>query len=96
RLENPQKSHRKLQVDPDVFIELINKIIHHPIFYNNSNNPQLPVPIQLAIFLNATGHYGNAATVEDMGEWARVSVRTVYNCYRHVMVAILQHHDDTI
>ncbi|KAG2070072.1 hypothetical protein BDR04DRAFT_1019830, partial [Suillus decipiens] len=81
---------------PDVFIELINKIIYHPIFYNNSDNPQLPVPIQLAIFLNATGHYGHAVTVEDMGDWAGVLVRTVYNCYWHVMVAILQHHDDTI
>lgn len=76
-----------------MFVELINKIIYHLIFYNNSNNPQLPVLIQLAIFLNAAGHYGIAATV---AEWAGVSVGTVYNCYRHVMVAILQHHDNTI
>jgi len=95
-LENLRKFRHKLRVDPDIFIELVNKIIHHPIFYNNSNNPQLPVPVQLAIFLNAAGHYGNAATAEDMAEWAGVSVGTVYNCYQRVMIAILQHHDDAI
>ncbi|KAG2345446.1 hypothetical protein BDR05DRAFT_855160, partial [Suillus weaverae] len=87
---------RKLRVDPEVFVELVNRIIHHPVFYNNSNNPQLPVPVQLAIFLNGIGHYRNAATAEDMADWAGVSVGTVYNCYWHVMVAILQHHDNII
>ncbi|KAG2335941.1 hypothetical protein BDR05DRAFT_860634, partial [Suillus weaverae] len=96
RLENPWRFRRKLQVDPEVFVELINRIIHHPVFYNNSNNPQLPVPVQLAIFLNGIGHYRNAATAEDMADWAGVSVGTVYNCYWHVMVAILQHHDNVI
>jgi hypothetical protein len=81
RLENPQRFCCKLRVDPEVFVRLVNKIIHHPVFYNNSNNQQLPVPVQLAIFLNAAGHYGNAATAADMGDWAGVSVGTVYNCY---------------
>jgi hypothetical protein len=96
RLENPRRFRRKLRVDPEVFVELVNRIIHHPVFYNNSNNPQLPVPVQLAVFLNGIGHYGNAATAEDMADWAGVSVGTVYNCYRRVMVAILQHHDNVI
>ncbi|KAG2160027.1 uncharacterized protein EDB93DRAFT_1073969, partial [Suillus bovinus] len=87
---------RKLRVDPNVFIELVNKITHYPVFYNNSNNTQLPVPVQLAIFLNGAGHYRNTATAEDMGDWAGVSVGTVYNCYRRVMIAILQHHDNVI
>ncbi|KIM64650.1 hypothetical protein SCLCIDRAFT_114801 [Scleroderma citrinum Foug A] len=54
------------------------------------------MPIQLAIFLNAAGHYGNASTTEDLAEWAGVSVSTVYNCFCHVMITVLQHHDDTI
>ena len=95
-LDHPEKFRRKLRVDCDVFVELVNRISDHPIFYNASNNPQLPVPIQLAIFLNGIGHYGNAATSEDVAEWAGVSTGTVYNCYRRVMIAILQHHDDVI
>jgi len=91
-----QKFRRKLQVDPDVFASLVNKIIDHPVFSNNSNNSQLPVPVQLAIFLNGVGHYGNSATIDDIAEWAGVSVGTVYNCYRRVMVALLHHHDDAI
>jgi hypothetical protein len=96
RLENPWKFHHKLQVNPEVFIRLVDKIIYHPVFYNNSNNQQLPVPVQLAIFLNAAGHYGNAATAADMGDWVGVSVGTVYNCYRRIMGAILQLHDNII
>jgi hypothetical protein len=46
--------------------------------------------------LNAAGHYGNAATAVDMGDWVGILVGTVYNCYQCVMVAILQHHDNII
>ncbi|KAG2746065.1 hypothetical protein P692DRAFT_201694805, partial [Suillus brevipes Sb2] len=68
---------RKLRVNPPVFVEIVNKIINHPVFSNNSHNPQLPVPVQLAIFLNSVGHYRNAATMEDIVDWAGVSVGTV-------------------
>ncbi|KAG2069352.1 hypothetical protein BDR04DRAFT_1128883 [Suillus decipiens] len=88
-LHAPEKFHRKLRVSPDVFDALVNRIKEHPIFYNNSNNPQLPIPIQLAIFLNAIGHYGNAATREDLADWAGVSIGTIYNCWK-------RHHDDAI
>ncbi|KAJ8579961.1 hypothetical protein M405DRAFT_892540 [Rhizopogon salebrosus TDB-379] len=92
-LTHPEKFRHKLRVDPEVFVEIVNRISAHPIFYNNSNNPQLAVPVQLAIFLNGIGHYGNAATPEDVAEWAGVSLGTVYNCYNRVMIAILHHHD---
>jgi hypothetical protein len=82
----------KLRVPPCIFESIVQLIKDHPIFHNNSNNPQLPVSIQLVIFLNAAGHYGNAATSQDMAEWAGVSVGTAHNCYKRVMVAIL--HDD--
>ena len=41
-------------------------------------------------------HYGNAATSQDMTEWAGVSVGTVHNCYKRVMMAIQHHHHDFI
>ncbi|KIN94629.1 hypothetical protein M404DRAFT_167801, partial [Pisolithus tinctorius Marx 270] len=96
KIDHPCLFQCKLRVPPAVFSAIVDKIETHPIFHNNSNNPQLPVPIQLAIFLNAAGHYGNAATSQDMAEWAGVSVGTVHNCYKRVMVAILHHHDEVI
>ncbi|KIJ05731.1 hypothetical protein PAXINDRAFT_93062, partial [Paxillus involutus ATCC 200175] len=93
---NPRQFRRKLRTSPDVFSALVEKINDHDIFMNNSNNPQMPVWIQLAIFLNGAGHYGNTATSQDMAEWAGVSVGTVHNCYKRVMVAILHHHDAVI
>ena len=87
---------QKLCVVPEVFAGIAQRIGGHPVFFNASNNLQLPMPIQLAIFLNGAGHYGNALTMEDLAEWAGVSVGTVYNCFRCVMIAILQHHDNTI
>ncbi|KAJ7658883.1 hypothetical protein B0H17DRAFT_896646, partial [Mycena rosella] len=52
---------RKLRVEPNTFDGILSMIQEDPIFYNNLNNPQLPVEIQLAVFLFRVGHYGNAA-----------------------------------
>jgi hypothetical protein len=78
----PDRFCQKLHVSPAIFNKLVECIQPHGIFYNNSNNPQLPVPIQLVIFLNGIGHYGNTAMTQDLAEWAGVSVGTVYNCFK--------------
>jgi hypothetical protein len=75
---------------------ILDEISNNPIFHSNSNNPQLPVAIQLAIFLNRAGHYGNAITPEDVGQWAAVSMGSVINCTNRVMVALLNQHDHFI
>ncbi|KAG2064170.1 hypothetical protein BDR04DRAFT_1035994 [Suillus decipiens] len=96
RMHAPDKFCQKLHVCPAVFNKLIECIQPHAIFYNNSNNSQLPIPIQLAVFLNSIGHYGNAATMQDLAEYAGVSIITVYNCFKRVMIALLKYHDDAI
>ncbi|KAG2065103.1 hypothetical protein BDR04DRAFT_969908, partial [Suillus decipiens] len=58
----------KLCIDADIFAELMNLIQGHPIFHNNSNNPQLPIAVQLTVFLNGISHYGNAATTKDISD----------------------------
>ncbi|KIJ18251.1 hypothetical protein PAXINDRAFT_72040, partial [Paxillus involutus ATCC 200175] len=68
----------------------------HLIFQNHSNNKQLPIAIQLGIFLNRAGHYGNTCSPEDIGQWAGVSVGTVINCTHRVMAAILNQHNHYI
>ncbi|KAH9914751.1 uncharacterized protein B0H18DRAFT_886657 [Fomitopsis serialis] len=67
-----------------------------PIFHNNSNNPQMEVKRQFAIFLTRLGRYGTGAVVDEVAEWASVSVGTVYNCTRRCQVAIMAHHDAAI
>jgi len=86
---HPVQFRQKLRVNPLIFDDILDQISDHTIFQNWSNNKQLPVAIQLAIFLFHAGHYGNACTPEDVAQWAGISVGTVVNCTHCVMAAIL-------
>lgn len=83
----------KVRVSSSTFDAITALIQDNPIFHNNSNNPQIDVWLQLAITLNRFGHYGNAATTEDIGEWAGVSSGTVDNATKRVVIALLALHD---
>ncbi|KAG2344980.1 hypothetical protein BDR05DRAFT_975204 [Suillus weaverae] len=89
----PLLFHHKLHVNPEIFDNILDLISGHPIFHNNSNNSQLPIAIQLAIFLNRAGHYGNSISLVDVSQWAGASVGSVVNCTNCVMVALLDQHD---
>jgi hypothetical protein len=67
---------------------LLNKIINHAVFQNNSDNQQLLVEQQLAVTLYQFGHYGNAASQQKVGLWAGWGAGTVDLCTRQVMTAI--------
>lgn len=43
-----------LRVNPATFDHIVDKIKDDPVFYNNSNNPQIPVEEQLAIRVHST------------------------------------------
>ena len=92
----PKKFWQKLRIDPQIFNDILDHITDHPVFHNQSNNKQLPVDQQLAIFLNRIGHYGNGVTPDDIALWGGVSVGMVFNCTHRVMVAILSLHDEFI
>ena len=96
RTGNLSQYRRRVRIDPDTFDGIVNKIQGHKIFHNNSNTPQAPVKVQLAIFLFRAGHYGNAASPEAIGLWAGVSPGTVANCTNCVMLALLSLHDECI
>ena len=96
RVHSPERFCRKLRVEPLTFDSLVAKIEDHPIFHNNSNNSQLPVYIQLCIFLFRAGHYGNALSPEDTAQWSGVSVGAVEKSTDHVIIALLSHHDEAI
>jgi len=78
-----------LRVTPDTFDQIVEKISDHPVFFNNSNCPQAPVKDQLAITLFCFGHYGNAASLERVREWAGTSKGLVKLATRRVMTALL-------
>jgi hypothetical protein len=96
RRDHPDRFRKKLHVSPLVFDRLAELIKNHNIFHNNSNIPQLPIPIQLAIFLVRVGHYGNASSPEYVAQWAGVSVGTVINVTYRCLVAFLALHDEAV
>ncbi|KIK81385.1 hypothetical protein PAXRUDRAFT_156221 [Paxillus rubicundulus Ve08.2h10] len=94
---HPHLFHQWLRVNPEIFDDILNQISDHPIFSSGgSENCQLPISIQLAIFLNGAGHYGNAISPEYVTQWAGVGTGSMYNCTNCVMVAILDQHDTFI
>jgi hypothetical protein len=96
RIHSPEHFRRKLCVEPQTFDSLVSHIEDHPIFHNNSNNSQLPVYIQLSIFLFRAGHYGNASSPEDTAQWAGVSIGGVEKSKDRVIVALLSCHNEVI
>jgi hypothetical protein len=96
RVHSPERFCRKLRVEPQTFDSLVAQIEDHPVFHNNSNNSQLPIHIQLGIFLFRSGHYGNASSPEDTAQWSGVSVGAVEKSTDRVIIALLSHHDEAI
>jgi hypothetical protein len=88
--------HAKLRVHPVTFQRLLNLINDHQIFHNNSNSSQLPVHVQLAIYLARAGHYGNGSSLLEIATWAGVSVGVVRKTTIRVMIALISLHDDAI
>jgi hypothetical protein len=68
-----------LRISPYVFDTLLSLIEHHPVFQNNSNCPQTPVELQLAVTLYRMGRYGNGASVPDIARIAGCSEGSVVN-----------------
>ncbi|EGN95055.1 hypothetical protein SERLA73DRAFT_61088, partial [Serpula lacrymans var. lacrymans S7.3] len=93
RHNNTRHFSRKLRVLPATFDAIMTLIENHPIFHNESNNPQYAVSLQLAIFLVRAGHYGNAVSCDDVAEWAGVSAGTVALLTKQVVVALISLHD---
>ncbi|KAL6304819.1 hypothetical protein BKA93DRAFT_732216, partial [Sparassis latifolia] len=78
------------------FNKLVIAIQNSPEFHNNSQNAQMPVEHQLAIFLYCFGHHDNAALSQKIADWGGVSVDTMYNCTTHCVMTVLALHDMVI
>jgi hypothetical protein len=71
------------------FDRIVQKICNDLIFFNQSNNPQIPIEDQLSILLYHLGHHSNAASLQKVTRWAGTGKDTVTLATRCVMTAIL-------
>ena len=79
-----------LRINPITFDKILDEIGSNPLFINRSRHPQMPIDYQLAITLFRFGHYGNAAGLQRVADWAGVGKGTVLVATRRVMGAILR------
>jgi hypothetical protein len=93
---NPENHHRfvhMLCVSPHVFNFILDLIKDHPVFQNNSNTPQAPIHVQLAVTLYHVGHFGNGACLEDIAWDAGYSEGAVEMFIDRCFEAIKSLHD---
>ncbi|KIJ31769.1 hypothetical protein M422DRAFT_70812 [Sphaerobolus stellatus SS14] len=91
--DDPKRFRRNLRASPLTFDAVLSRIIEHPVFFSQGPKPQMPVQYQLAISLFRFGHFGNAASVESIAQWAGVSAGQVVKCTRRIMIAFASLHD---
>jgi hypothetical protein len=90
KIERPDQFREILRITPHTFDKLREKIEHDPVFFNNSNNAQIPVEEQLAIALYRFGHDGNAASQASVGRWAGAGKGSPALHTKRIMTAILR------
>jgi len=84
---------RNVRVEPATFDALVTLIEGHKVFQNDSRNQQAPVEIQLAIALRRFGHFGSAASNEEIAQWAGCGAGFITICTRRVVAAFNSLHD---
>jgi hypothetical protein len=80
---------QKFRVSKETFNHILQKIHMHPVFHNNSRNPQRPVKLQLAVALNRLGRNGNGASKGDLSSYFKIGEGTVCLYTDRVVEAIL-------
>ncbi|KAG2037330.1 hypothetical protein BDR03DRAFT_1010792 [Suillus americanus] len=88
KFSRPEIFRTYVWVTPDCFDVLISTLQDDSVFHNQSNLPQIPVAVQLAIALYHFGHYGNAISTKLVALWAGVGYGTVRFIMQRVMKAI--------
>jgi hypothetical protein len=82
-----------LCIFPYVFEFLLDLINDHKVFQNNSNIPQTPVEVQLAVTLYRMGWFGNGACLEDVAWHAGYSEGAIEAFTDFCFMAIESLHD---
>jgi hypothetical protein len=92
---NEYKRHRPdlfrciLRITPQTFDALLAAISDDPIFTNNSESAeQVAIQFQLAVTFYHLGHYGNSASLVEVGLWAGIGWGTV-DLYTHCIITAI-------
>src|SRR5260221_4605652 len=91
-LNHPLRFRRNLRISPSTFNSLLSLIENDEVFFSDSNNYQMPQAYQFAILLFCIRHFGNAASVASIAQWAGCSKVTIHLCSRWCMTAIMHLH----
>ena len=97
--QNPSDYHHfvnMLRVPPGVFQAILSLIEDHPVFYNQSNQSQESVEVQLGVTLYQMGRYGNGASLEDIACFAGCSEGAVELYTKWCFIAIESLHNDFV
>ncbi|KAF8835213.1 hypothetical protein BDN67DRAFT_992516 [Paxillus ammoniavirescens] len=79
-----------VHMTPECFNVLLAAIQTDPVFHSQSNRPQMPIDMQLAIALYCFGHYGNAISTTMVSLWAGIGYGTVCLVINCIMTAVCQ------
>lgn len=90
KLSRPDKFREKLRINPVTFDHLVVRLQDDPVFSNNSGNSQISVEEQVAITLYRFGHFGNAASLQSVADWAGYGKGTINLVTRRIMTALLR------
>ena len=93
KTHDPAHFRRNIRVEPATFDALVSLIEDHEVFQNESRNNQAPVEEQLAIALRRFGHFGSAASNEEIAQWAGYSAGFVTLCTRRIITVFNSLHD---
>ena len=89
-LDLPERSFRQVfRMNKLSFHHLVGKIENHPVFHNNSRNPQRDVWIQILVALERLGCQGNGASVGRIARSNGIGDGTVVLYTNRVMLAVL-------
>lgn len=92
KMNRPEIFRSYTRLTPACFDDLVSILQDDPVFHNASNNPQMPVPEQLAIALYRFGHYGNGASTLKVALHFGVGYGTVHLVTTRVMAACCSVH----
>lgn len=82
---------QELRMHKESFLFIKSRLEEHWIFYNQSNNSQEDVSIQLAVTLEKLGNFGNGCSVGKIARAKGIGNGTVCKYYSRCIVAILDH-----
>lgn len=77
-----------VRMTPECFNVLLAAIQTDPVFHSQSNRPQMPIDMQLAIALYRFGHYGNAISTTMVSLLAGIGYGTVRLVTNRIMTAV--------